>query len=140
MGIEAIYPGPSTSRPHPGHKIYPYLLRDRRITRINEVWGADISYIGLRHGWLCLVAIMDWMSRYVLSWELSTTMEVDFCLRALERALSLALPEIFNSDQGSQFASIDFIGKLKQRRIQISMDGEGVELWIISSLKGCGAQ
>lgn len=125
MGIEAIYPGPNTSRPHPGHKIYPYLLRGRQITQVNEVWGADITYIGLRHGWLYLVAIMDWMSRYVLSWELSTTLEVDFCIRALEKALSLAIPEIFNSDQGSQFTSVDFIKKLQQRGIQISMDGRG---------------
>ena len=88
MGIEAIYPGPNTSKPHPDHKIYPYLLRDREITRVNEVWGTDITYIRLRHGWLYLVAIIDWMSRYVLSWELSITLEVDFCIRALEKAFS----------------------------------------------------
>ena len=125
MGIEAIYPGPNTSRAHPGHKIYPYLLRDRKITRVNEVWGADITYIGLSHGWLYLVAIMDWMSRYVLSWELSTTLETRFCIRALEKALSLVFPEIFNSDQGSQFTSVDFIKKLQEKGIQISMDGRG---------------
>ena len=125
MGIEAIYPGPNTSKPHPGHKIYPYLLRDRIITRVNEVWGTDITYIRMRHGWVYLVAIMDWMSRYVLSWELSTTLEVDFCIRALEKAFSLSLPDIFNSDQGSQFTSVDFIKKLEERSIQISMDGRG---------------
>jgi len=125
MGIEAIYPGPNTSKPHPEHKIYPYLLRDRIITRVNEVWGTDITYIRLRHGWVYLVAIIDWVSRYVLSWELSITLEVDFCIRALEKALSLAFPDIFNSDQGSQFTSVDFIKKLEERSIQISMDGRG---------------
>ena len=125
MGIEAIYPRPNTSRADPNHKIYPYLLRDREITRVNEVWGTDITYIRLGHGWLYLVAIMDWVSRYVLSWELSTTLEVDFCIRALEKALSLTLPEIFNSDQGSQFTSVDFIKKLQEKNIQISMDGRG---------------
>ncbi len=125
MGIEAIYPKPNTSRADPNHKIYPYLLRDREITRVNEVWGTDITYIRLGHGWLYLVAIMDWVSRYVLSWELSTTLEVDFCIRALEKALSLTFPEIFNSDQGSQFTSVDFIKKLKEKNIAISMDGRG---------------
>jgi len=125
MGIEAIYPGPNTSKPHPDHKIYPYLLRDRIITRVNEVWGIDITYIRLRHGWVYLVAIIDWVSRYVLSWELSITLEVDFCIRALEKAFSLTLPEIFNSDQGSQFTSVDFIEKLKEKGIQVSMDGRG---------------
>jgi len=125
MGIEAIYPKPNTSRADPNHKIYPYLLRDREITRVNEVWGTDITYIRLRHGWLYLVAIMDWASRYVLSWELSTTLEADFCIRALEKALSLTFPEMFNSDQGSQFTSLDFIKKLKEKSIAISMDGRG---------------
>lgn len=125
MGIEAIYPRPNTSRADPDHKIYPYLLRDREITRANEVWGTDITYIRLRHGWLYLVAIMDWASRYVLSWELSTTLEVDFCIRALEKAFSLTFPEIFNSDQGSQFTSVDFIKKLQEKNIAISMDGRG---------------
>ena len=125
MGIEAIYSKPNTSRADPNHKIYPYLLRDRIITRVNEVWGTDITYIRLRHGWVYLVAIMDWVSRHVLSWELSTTLEVDFCIRALEKAFSLALPDIFNSDQGSQFTSVDFIKKLQERSIQISMDGRG---------------
>ena len=125
MGIEAIYPKKNLSKPSPGCKIYPYLLRDRKITRVNEVWGIDITYIRMRHGWLYLVAIMDWLSRYVLSWGISTTLEVDFCIRALDRALSIADPEIFNSDQGSQFTSVAFLKCLEQRNIQISMDGRG---------------
>jgi len=125
MGIEAIYPKKNLSKPSPGCKIYPYLLRDRKITGVNEVWGTDITYIRMRHGWLYLVAIMDWVSRYVLSWEISTTLEVDFCIRALERALSIADPEIFNSDQGSQFTSVTFLKRLEERSIQISMDGRG---------------
>ncbi|RLC34185.1 MAG: IS3 family transposase, partial [Candidatus Nealsonbacteria bacterium] len=110
MGIEAIYPKRNLSRPSPNHKIYPYLLRGRKIERVNEVWGTDITYIRMRYGWLYLVAIMDWMSRYVLSWDISITLEVDFCIRALERALSITNPEIFNSDQGSQFTSIESSG------------------------------
>jgi len=125
MGIETIYQGPHLSKPHPDHKIYPYLLRNLTISRINQVWGTDITYIRLSHGWLYLVAIMDWMSRYVLSWELSIDMDVDFCIVALERALTIDTPEIFNSDQGSQFTSLDFINQLKQKNIQISMDGRG---------------
>jgi len=125
MSIEAIYPKPNLSKPHPGHKIYPYLLRNLKISRINQVWGIDITYIRLSHGWLYLVAIMDWMSRYVLSWELSIDMDVNFCIIALERAFAIDTLEIFNSDQGSQFASLDFINQLKQKNIQISMDGRG---------------
>jgi len=125
MGIEAIYPKRNLSKPHPDHKIYPYLLRNKVIREVNQVWGADITYVRMRYGWLYLVAIMDWMSRYVLSWEISTTLEVDFCIRALERALSIADPEIFNSDQGSQFTSLVFLKQLEQRNIQISMDGRG---------------
>ena len=125
MGIEAIYPKRNLSKPYPGCKIYPYLLRQRKITRVDEVWSADITYIRMRDGWLYLVAIMDWMSRYVLSWETSTTLEVDFCIRALEKALSIADPEIFNSDQGCQFTSVAFLKCLEQRNIQISMNGKG---------------
>ena len=125
MGIETIYQKPNLSKPHPGHKIYPYLLRNLKINRVNQVWSTDITYIRLRHGWLYLVAIMDWMSRYVLSWELSIDMNVDFCIMALERALTIGTPEIFNSDQGSQFTSLAFIEQLKQKDIQISMDGRG---------------
>jgi putative transposase len=125
MGIEAIYPKRNLSRPSPGHKIYPYLLRNRQVDHVNQVWGADITYIRMKYGWLYLVAIMDWMSRYVLSWELSTTLEVDFCIRALEKALTIRTPEIFNSDQGSQFTSLAFLEQLEKRNIQISMDGRG---------------
>ena len=125
IGIETIYPKRNLSRPHPGHKIYPYLLRNRVIGRVNQVWGADITYIRMKHGWLYLVAMMDWMSRYVLSWELSGEVDVDFCIMALERAFTVGTPEIFNSDQGSQFTSLDFIKQLKQKDIQISMDGRG---------------
>jgi len=125
MGIEAIYPKPNLSKPYPGHKIYPYLLRNKTVDRVNQVWGIDITYIRMKHGWLYLVAIMDWVSRYVLSWELSTTLEIDFCIRALDKALSIATPKIFNSDQGSQFTSVAFLECLEQRSIQISMDGRG---------------
>jgi len=125
MGIEAIYPKRNLSKPSPGHKIYPYLLRGRKTREVNEVWSTDITYIRMRHGWLYLVAIMDWMSRYVLSWKLSTTLEVDFCIQALEKALAIGTPEIFNSDQGSQFTSLAFLDLLEKRNIQISMDGRG---------------
>ena len=125
MGIEAIYPKPRTSVPHPDHKVYPYLLRGVDITRVNQVWSCDITYIRMKQGWLYLMAIMDWYSRYVLSWELSITMETDFCLTALERALAVNKPEIFNSDQGSQFTSHAFTGLLSEHDIHISMDGRG---------------
>ena len=125
MGIEAIYPKPNLSKPHPGHKIYPYLLRSKSVEEVNQVWGIDITYIRMKHGWLYLVAIMDWVSRYVLSWELSTTLEIDFCIRALDKALCIATPKIFNSDQGSQFTSVAFLHCLEERSIQISMDGKG---------------
>ena len=125
MGLDAIYPGPRTSTPHPGHVIYPYLLRGRRIVRVNEVWATDITYIRMPRGWLYLVAIMDWYSRYVLAWELSITLEVAFCLEALETALLLAVPEISNTDQGSQFTSTRFTDALKAQGIKISMDGRG---------------
>jgi len=125
MGIEAIYPKKNLSKPSPGCKVYPYLLRDRKITQVNEVWGTDITYIRMRHGWVYLVAIMDWVSRYVLSWQISTTLESDFCIRALEMALSITDPEIFNSDQGSQFTSVAFSKCLEERDVQISMDGRG---------------
>jgi putative transposase len=101
MGIKAIYRRPRTSRPAPGHKIYPYLLRDIKITRPNQVWAADITYIPMARGFLYLVAIIDWYSRYVVSWRLSNTLDADFCVAALEEALSKGKPEIFNTDQGS---------------------------------------
>jgi len=125
MGLEAIYAKPRLSLAASGHRIYPYLLRGVKITRVNQVWSTDITYVRLQGGFVYLVAVIDWYSRYVLSWEISTTMETDFCVNALERALHVAQPEIFNSDQGSQFTSEVFTGKLKERDIAISMDGRG---------------
>jgi len=125
MGITAIYPRRRTTWPGAGHKIYPYLLRDVRITRPNQVWSSDITYLPLRHGFLYLVAVMDWYSRYVLSWRLSNTMDVAFCLEALDEALSGGRPEIFNTDQGSQFTSGAFTSRLEQAAVAISMDGRG---------------
>ena len=125
MGLEAIYPKPRLSQPGAGHQIYPYLLRGVKIARINQVWSTDITYIRLRDGFIYLVAVIDWHSRYVLSWEVSVTLETEFCLSALDRALSIGRPEIFNTDQGVQFTSQDFTGRLKEREIRISMDGRG---------------
>ncbi len=125
MGLEAIYRRPNTSKPTPGHKVYPYLLRGLEINRVNQVWATDITYIPMARGFLYLVAIMDWHSRYVLAWRLSNTMEVDFCVEALEEALSKGRPEIFNTDQGSQFTSEAFTGMLLAQGIQVSMDGRG---------------
>ncbi len=125
LGIEALYPKPNLSRPAPGHEIYPYLLRGVSIERPNQVWSTDITYIPMHGGFLYLVAVMDWFSRFVLSWELSNTMETGFCLAALEAALRFGQPEIWNSDQGSQFTSPDFLAPLKSRGISISMDGRG---------------
>lgn len=125
MGLEAIYPKPKLSRAARGHKIYPYLLRTRKVKAADEVWCADITYIRLSRGFLYLVAVMDWWSRYVLSWELSITLDADFCVSALERALENGTPEIFNTDQGAQFTSEAFLAPLKEREILISMDGRG---------------
>lgn len=125
MGIAAIYPRPKTSVPAPGHRVYPYLLRGMVIDRPNQVWSTDITYIPLAHGWLYLVAIMDWFSRFVLAWELSVTMDVAFCLSALEWALARACPDIFNSDQGAQFTSALFTDRLLDAGARISMDGRG---------------
>ena len=126
MGLSAIYQKPNTSKPHPQHKIYPYLLRGMTIDRPNQVWCADISYIPMRRGFLYLVAIMDWASRKVLSWRLSNTMDADFCVAALEEALArYGNPKIFNTDQGSQFTSNDFTDVLKEAGVRISMDGKG---------------
>ena len=125
MGITAIYQRPNTSKPSRGHKIYPYLLRGMTIDRVNQVWATDITYIPMAHGFMYLVAIMDWYSRYVLVWQLSNTLDVDFCIDALEEALAKGTPEIFNTDQGSQFTSEAFTGMLLKRGIQISMDGKG---------------
>jgi putative transposase len=126
MGIEALGPKPATSKPQPGHKIYPYLLRNLTIDKPNQVWATDIAYIPTGSGVLYLVAIMDWASRAVLSWRLSNTMDASFCVAALEEALArFGKPEIFNSDQGSQFTSAAFTATLERAGIQISMDGRG---------------
>jgi len=126
MGIEALYQKPRLSEPHPGHKIYPYLLRNMEITQANEVWVADICYLPMAKGFCYLVAVMDWASRKVLSWRLSNTLDPSFCTEALEEALkNYGIPEIFNTDQGSQFTSEAFTGILNARGIRISMDGKG---------------
>ena len=125
MGIEAVYPKPKLSRPGEGPRIYPYLLRGTAVERVNQVWSTDITYIRMARGFLYLVAVMDWFSRYVLSWSLSLTMEVDFCVEALQRALRRGRPEIFNSDQGAQFTSGRFTSELEAKEIAISMDGRG---------------
>jgi putative transposase len=126
MGLEAIYPKPRTSRPHPQHKVYPYLLRDLTIERNNQVWAADITYIPMSRGFMYLVAIMDWHSRKVLSWRVSNSLDSDFCVDALTEALSCyGTPEIFNTDQGAQFTSKAFTDMLKEHNVAISMDGRG---------------
>jgi putative transposase len=125
MGLEAIYPGPKTSVAEPGHKIYPYLLRNVVVSRPNHVWSTDITYVPMRSGFLFLVAVIDWYSRYVLSWGLSNSLEKSFCVEALEAALERGQPEIFNTDQGSQFTSPDFTGRLNRAGILVSMDGRG---------------
>ncbi len=126
MGLEAIYPKPRTSLPGQGHKVYPYLLKGLHISRPNQVWATDLTYIPLERGFMYLVAIMDWHSRRVLAWRLSNTMDADFCIDALEEALDrYGAPEIFNSDRGSQFTSDAFTGVLKEQGVQISMDGKG---------------
>ena len=126
MGIETLYRRPNTSKPAPGHKIYPYLLRGIAITRPNQAWAMDITYIPMARGFVYLAAIVDWFSRRVLAWRLSITMDTSFCIEALDEALSqYGRPEIFNTDQGSQFTSEAFTGRLKEEGIQISMDGKG---------------
>jgi len=126
MGLAAIYQKPRTSDPHPEHRIYPYLLREQIIERPDHVWCADITYIPMRRGFLYLVAIMDWASRKVLSWRLSNTMDASFCVEALDEALHrFGRPKVFNTDQGSQFTSLDFTRTLKNAGVTISMDGRG---------------
>jgi putative transposase len=125
LGLEAISPKPRTSTPAPGHRIYPYLLRDVPITHTDQVWSSDITYVRLAQGWIYLVAILDWYSRYVLAWEVSNTLDSAFCVSALERALSEARPTIFNTDQGSQFTCQEFTRRLLAAEVQISMDGRG---------------
>ena len=126
MGLQAIYQAPRTSDPHPSHRVYPYLLKGMAIERPNQVWCADITYIPVRRGFLYLVAIMDWATRHVLAWRLSNTMDASFCVEALAEALGrYGRPEIFNTDQGSQFTGRDFTGALKDADVAISMDGRG---------------
>jgi putative transposase len=126
MAIETLYRKPNTSKPAPGHKIYPCLLRGLSVTRPNQVWATDITYIPMARGFVYLAAVIDWFSRRVLAWRLSITMDTSFCVEALEEALSQhGKPEIFNTDQGSQFTSEAFTGRLKEEGIQISMDGKG---------------
>jgi putative transposase len=126
MGLEAIYPKPKTSRPHPEHKVYPYLLRNLKIDRPNQVWAADITYIPMNRGFMYLVAVMDWHSRKVLSWRISNTLDTDFCVQAVEEAIScFGAPEIFNTDQGAQFTAAAFTDLLKSHDVRISMDGRG---------------
>ncbi len=125
MGLEAIYRKPNTSKPAPGHRTYPYLLKGVTVDRVNQVWAADITYLPMSRGFLYLVAIMDWHSRYVLSWRLSNTLGADFCIDALKEALGKGQPEVFNTDQGSQFTSEAFSGLLLERGIKVSMDGKG---------------
>lgn len=125
MGIFALVPGPNTSKPAPQHQIYPYLLRHVSAERPNHVWGIDITYIRMQHGWLYLTAVLDWYSRYVVSWSLSQTLELEFVLAAVDHALMQAVPEIWNSDQGSHFTSPRYLERLQNENIKISMDGRG---------------
>jgi putative transposase len=126
MGVAAIYRRPNTSKPAPGHKVYPYLLRNLAVTRPNQVWAMDITYVPMARGFVYLAAVVDWFSRRVLAWRLSITLSADFCVEALEEALTRHdRPEIFNTDQGSQFTGVDFIKVLKEAEIAISMDGKG---------------
>ena len=126
LGLAGMAPGPNTSRPHPQHKIYPYLLRGVAVTRPNQVWSTDITYLRLPRGFVYLVAVIDWYSRFVLAWRLSNTMDSGFCVDCLEQALqSYGMPELFNTDQGSQFTSEEFTDVLKANGITISMDGRG---------------
>lgn len=125
MGLEAVYPKPRLSSGGTGHKVYPYLLRDVAIERVNQVWSTDITYIPLPNGFLYLTAVIDWYSRYVLSWRLSNTLDVGFCLEALEEALRQGCPEVFNTDQGVQFTSVSFTSRLEAAGAKVSMDGKG---------------
>lgn len=126
MGLTAVFPKPNLSKPHPAHEIYPYLLRDMEITRPNQVWSADITYIRLTYGFAYLAVVIDWYSRTVLSWRLSNTLDADFCVEALREALTFyGTPGIFNTDQGSQFTGREFIAELIRHNISISMDGKG---------------
>ena len=125
MNLEAIYPKPRTTIAASGHKVFPYLLRNLKITRPNQVWSTDITYVPLQSGFLYLVAVLDWYSRYVISWRLSNSLDADFCLEALEESLAIARPEIFNTDQGAQFTCNAFTGRLLTAGVAVSMDGRG---------------
>ena len=125
MGLEAIYPKPRLSIGDASHRVYPYLLRGMAVTRPDQVWATDITYVPMSHGWMYLVAVMDWYSRYVISWALSSSLEQGFCVEALDAALEQGRPTIFNSDQGSQFTSTGFTTRLEEAGIRISMDGRG---------------
>lgn len=125
MGLEAVYPKPRLSIGGAGHKVFPYLLRNVAIERVNQVWSTDITYIPMPNGFMYLTAVIDWYSRYVLSWKLSNTLDVVFCLEALEEALRQGCPEVFNTDQGVQFTSASFTGRLESAGAQVSMDGRG---------------
>jgi len=125
MGIRGVAPGPDTSKSHPENKTYPYLLRGKIIDNVNQVWSTDITYVPMARGFMYLVAVIDWYSRYVLSWELSNTMDTSFCIDALEKALDRSAPTIFNTDQGAQFTSLTFTRILLDKGIKISMDGRG---------------
>jgi len=125
MGLEAIYPKPRLSANGPDHKVYPYLLKGITVDRPDQAWAADITYVRLTHGFVYLMAILDWYSRYVISWALSTTLDTGFCLEALRQALRVSKPGIFNTDQGPQFTSVDFTGRLEEAGVRVSMDGRG---------------
>ena len=126
MGVEAIYRRPRTSQPHPGHRVFPYLLREKRIDRPNQVWALDITYLPMKRGFVYLVAVMDWATRKVLAWQLSNTLTADFCVEALETAVGrYGVPEIINTDQGSQFTSEEFVSTVLERGAKLSMDGKG---------------
>jgi putative transposase len=125
MGLEALHPRPRTTTADPSARVYPYLLRDRELTHVDEVWSSDITYIPMRHGFMYLTAVIDWYSRYVLSWRLSNTLEGRFCLEALDEALAMGRPEIFNTDQGSQFTARDYTDRLEEAGIKVSRDGRG---------------
>lgn len=126
MGLQAIFPHPFTSKPNERHEVFPYLLRDLEITKPDQVWGTDITYVKIHHNWCYLIAFIDWYSRYVISWELSPNLEVGFCINALKKALAISQPKIHNSDQGSQFTADEYLTVLKNcSNLQISMDGRG---------------
>jgi putative transposase len=125
MGLEALFPKPRTTTPAPGARVYPYLLRDRVLTHVDEVWSSDITYVPMTHGFMYLAAVIDWYSRYVLTWRLSNTLEGRFCLEALDEALTMGRPEIFNTDQGSQFTAQEYTDRLEEAGIAVSRDGRG---------------